>query len=249
MRTLRFIATLVALLLPANTALRAQSAPEEFARQAEILEQDLEGVAAARERARAAVEELRSLNARLAELIGDLDAPVSEMRRLERRIATALDYAYQSLQASARARASVYDQMDRLALLARQMEERPPEPISEDNPQGLWEFRLEPIGVHALVDLEFQQGGVNMALVAVGTYRSSNGNRGTLRGTFANSRMELEVLDSRQGKVAYLSGSVGLNGSLQGTWRATAPGLNQERGSGGTFSGHRVAAESDVSLD
>ncbi len=171
------------------------------------------------------------------------------MRRLEGRIATALDRAYQSLQATARSRSQLYDQMEYLAELARGLEQRAPAPISEDNPAGLWRLRLEPIGVLALVELEFQQGGLNRALVAVGTYRSSNGSRGTLRGSFANGRMALEAIDSRRGKVADLSGVVGIDGRLEGTWRAVASGLDSPPAAGGTFAGHRVASESEVSLD
>ncbi len=249
MPTLRSTPPLAALVLLACAPLSAQSAQEDFAREAQILEQDLDGVFGARERAQTAVQELRNLNSQLAALIGDLDAPVAEMRRLESRIAIALDDAYQSLQAAARARSLVYDQMDRLAALAAEMEEIPPEPISEDNPEGLWEFRMEPIGVHALVELRFMRGGVNVSLVAVGSYRSSNGNRGTLRGSFSNSRMELEVMDARKGKVADLSGTVGLNGRLEGTWSAVHSGLSEARAYGGTFTGRRVASASEVTLD
>lgn len=249
MRTLRFVLSIAALAFATGAALRAQPSAEEFARQAEILEQDLDGVVAARERARVAVDELRALNNQLAELLGDFDAPVSEMRRLEGRIATALDNAYQSLQASARARNQVYDQMEFLSELAGQMEPAAaPEPIDADNPEGLWELRLEPIGVRALVELRFQRGGVNNSLIAIGTYRGSNGGSGTLRGTFAGSRMELEVMDERRGKVAEMSGVVGLDGRLEGTWRAIQSGLGESRPAGGTFAGNRTAS-SEVSFD
>jgi hypothetical protein len=249
MRILRLAPTLaLALLIPA-TAVVAQDAQEEFLRQSEILEQDLDRYVAARERERDAVDDLRELNVQLNRLFGDMSAPVSEMRRQESRVATSLDRAYQSLQETARARALIYDQMDRLAELAGQIEERPPEPIDQDNPVGIWEFRLDPIGVSALVELEFQTGGVNSGLVMVGTYRSSNGNRGTLRGSFANGQMGLEVMDSRQGKVADMNGSVGFQGRLEGTWQAVRTGLGPDRPSGGTWTGRRVASASEVSLD
>jgi len=249
MSILRVIPTLAVAVLLSATTIFGQAAQEEFIRQSEILEQDLDRYVAARERERNAVQELRDLNSRLNTLFGDMSAPVSEMRRLETRIATALDRAHGSQQETARSRGLIYDQMDQLAELARQIEERPPAPIDEDNPQGLWEFRLEPIGVSALIELEFQTGGINSGLVMVGTYRSSNGTRGTLRGSFSNGRMGLEVMDERLGKVADLNGAVGFQGRLEGTWRAIRTGLGPDRPSGGTWSGRRVASASDVSLD
>lgn len=249
MSNLRRLPTLAAALLLTTTPLLAQSAQEEFVRQSEVLERDLDQYLSARERERAAVEELRGLNVQLNQLFGDMGAPVSEMRRMEGRVAVSLDRAYRSLQETARARSLIYDQMDHLAALALVMEERAPAPIDQDNPEGLWEFRLDPIGVSALVELEFQTGGINSGLVMVGTYRSSNGNTGTLRGSFANGRMGLEVMDQRQGKVADLNGSVGFQGRLEGTWRSIRTGLESDRPSGGTWTGRRLASASEASLD
>jgi hypothetical protein len=250
MRRLRLLETFAAIALLTAASLEAQDAQAEFVRQSEILEQDLDQYIAARERQTAAVDELRSLNTQLNRLFGDMSAPVSEMRRLESQVAASLDRAYQSLRETARARGLIYDQMDRLAVLATQIEERPPDPIDADNPQGFWEFRLEPIGISALVELKFQGGGVNNYVVMVGSYRSSNGNRGTLRGTFANGRMELEVMDRQQGRVATMNGQIGFQGRVEGTWAAVQSGLNpSDRASAGTFTARRVHDESDVSFD
>jgi len=248
MRTCRALLTAVTALLLTASALHAQDAYDEFMRQSEILEQDLDDYVRAREREREAVREVRELNAQLSDLLADPNAPVSEMRRLEARIATATDRAYRSLQETARARTPIYDQMDRLATLARQVEEVAPAPINEENPQGYWEFRFAPIGIHALVDLSFQISGVNEGYVAVGTYRSSTGRRGNLQGTFVGDRLALDVLDSREGRVATLSGRVGFEGRVQGTWKAIRSGLT-DLPSGGTWTGRRVASASAVKLD
>lgn len=248
MRTSRALLAAATTLLLTTSALVAQGAHDEFMRQSEILEQDLDAYVAARAREREAVSEVRDLNAQLTRLLEDPNAPVSEMRRVESRIATATDRAYRSLQETARARAPIYDQMDRLAALARQVEDVAPAPINSDNPQGYWEFRFEPIGVHALVDLSFQMSGLNQGNTAVGTYRSSTGRRGDLRGTFVANRLELEIVDSREGQIATLFGTVGPEGRVQGTWKAIRSGLNDVT-SNGSWTGRRVASPSDVDLD
>lgn len=248
MRTSRVLLTVATALLLTASTLVAQDAYDEFMRQSEILEQDLGGYLRAREREREAVREVRELNAQLAEMFADPNTPVSEMRRLESRIASSTDRAYRSLQETARARAPIYDQMERLATLAGQVRDDEPAPINEDNPQGLWEFSFEPIGIHALVDLSFQPSGLNQGYTAIGTYRNSNGRHGDLRGTFVGDRLELQVVDSREGQIATMFGRVGFEGDVQGTWKAVRSGLIDVP-SNGSWTGRRVASASEVDLD
>lgn len=248
MRAIRVLPAVVTALLLGTSVLPAQDAYDEFMRQSEILEQDLDSYVAAREREQEAVRELRDLNTQLSNLLADPNASVSEMRRVESRIATATDRAYRSLQETARARAPIYDQMDRLAALARQVRDDEPAPINEDNPQGLWEFRFEPIGIHALVDLSFQMSGLNQGYTAIGTYRSSSGRHGDLRGTYVGDRLELQIVDSREGQVATMFGRVGFEGDVQGTWKAVRSGLI-DLPSNGSWTGRRVASASEVDLN
>ncbi len=82
-----------------------------------------------------------------------------------------------------------------------------------------------------------------------GTYRNSNGHRGTLRGWFRANTLMLEVIDSRRGKVATLEGKVESSGRLSGTWAAVRVDLTPDQSQAGTWTAHRVSSESEVELD
>jgi hypothetical protein len=222
----------------------------EYVLESRLLENELERYLETRERETQAVQEVRRIAGQLDDVLAHPNSSVAEMRQLETAFTAAREIAYLRLKETAAARERMYQRMERLAELARGIERREPEPLADaGSPGGLWEFRFQGVEVYALVDLAFEQSGLERSWTAVGNYRTSNGHRGSVRGLFGGNRMELEVMDSRRGKVATLDGTVESGGRLQGTWTAVQTGLTPERPQAGTWTAHRVSSESDVQLD
>jgi len=229
----------------------AQDATQEYATESRLLEADLERYIEARQREAEAISRVRDLARQVDDALADPNAPVTELRTLESSFAAGRETAFDRLQETAKARLRMYDRMDRLALLAQQLEERSPEPVAAEGsgPDGRWKFSLEALGIYALVDLQFTVSGFDRSFVVSGPYRTSNGHQGTVAGTFSSNRLTLDVVDSRRGKVAVLDGVVSAQGRLQGTWQAVTTGLGGDRPQGGAWSGHRVASASEATFD
>ena len=233
------------------TPLGAIDLQTEYVVESRLLENELDRYVETRERESEAIQEVRRIAGELDDVLADPNSRVVEMRELERRLAVARETAYLRLIETAGARERMYERMERLAEVARGLEWSEPEPIREtaEGPDGLWEFRLEGIDVYALVDLSFEISGLEGGWTVTGTYRNSNGHRGTLRGLFRANRLELEAMDARRGKVATLNGTVQSSGRLTGSWNAVQTGIDPERPVAGAWTAHRVSSESEVPLE
>jgi hypothetical protein len=235
------------------TAAVAQNLESDYVMESRLLENELERYLEARDREREAIGRVRQVAAELDETLADPNAPVTEMRRLDVILESARETAILRLEETADARARMYERMDKLAQLGSEMESMQPEPVREaeadTGPNGLWKFHFHRVDVHALVDLSFQVGGLDRTWMVVGTYRTSNGHRGNVRGNFRANRLELEVVDSRRGAIAYLDGLVSSSGTLKGTWQAIESGLDPDRPEGGAWTAQRVASDSELELD
>jgi hypothetical protein len=223
----------------------------EYVLESRLLENELDRYVETRERESQAIQEVRRIAGQLDDVLANPNSPVSEMREIEAMLAVARETAYLRLKETSSARGRMYERMERLAEVARGMERREPEPVREtgNGPEGLWEFRLQGIDIYALVDLSFEVSGLDRGWTVVGSYRNSNGHRGTLRGLFRANRLELEAMDSRRGKVANLDGTVDGSGRLRGTWTAVQTGLTPDSPQAGVWTAHRVSSESEVDLD
>lgn len=231
----------------------AQNLESDYVVESRLLEEDLERYLEARERERQAITEVTGIATELDATLADPNAPVAEMRRLEGMFEAARKTTFQRLDETAEARNRMYDRMDRLAELGTAMEAQQPEAVREaeadTGPNGLWKFTFRRVELHALVDMSFQASGLDRAWIATGDYRTSNGHRGTVRGNFRASRLELEAIDSRRGVVARLDGIVSPDGTLKGTWEAIESGLDPTRPQGGSWTAQRVSSDSELELD
>jgi len=80
---------------------------------------------------------------------------------------------------------------------------------------GLWQIELAGAGIEGVVD--FRSEGT----LVTGTYRLSDGSRGSLRGTLANRRLDLERIDWDRGFDTTLRGEFNAAaGVIEGTWIA-----------------------------
>jgi hypothetical protein len=230
---------------PGSSRLVAADLQTEYDLESRLLESDLDRYVEAREREIAAIQEVRRLAGELDEVLASPTSSLAEMRSLEAALEVARDAAYLRLQETADARGRMYDRMERLAELARRFQQQEPEPAarSADGPEGLWKFHLRGIEIYSLVELEFDQSGIEGGWTVIGTYRNSNGHQGTVRGLFRSNRLELEAMDSRRGKVATFDGAVDSSGQLSGTWLAVQTGLDPGQPAGGTWTAHRVSSD------
>lgn len=250
--TLGRIALLTALVAVAlASSLAAIDLETEYVLESRLLESELERYVEKRQRETQAIQEVRRIAGELDAVLADPNAAIAQMRALEARLGVARETAYLRLTETAGVRQRMYERMERLAEVARSMKTRESQTvkIDESGPKGLWKFRLQGIEVFALVNLDFEESALAGDWPVSGTYRNSNGHRGTLRGWFRSNALMLEVIDSRRGKVATLEGTAASGGRLSGTWTAVRVDMTPDQSQAGTWTAHRVSSEAEVSLD
>lgn len=229
-------AVLLVFAVPASS----QDTHTEFTVESRLLDRDLELYTQARQRENEALREFRRLSDSVDSALMDPNAALSALRDLEARLSAARETAYLRLKETGAARLQIYDRMERLAQLARAVERSDPATLAQSGgPGGLWQIELEPLDVYGLMKLVIQ------GQLVTGSYRMSNGNRGSLRGTWAGGQLELEAIHSEQGAVATLEGRLDDEAALSGRWNS------MELGSGEAVAGSWQAylVTDDQSLD
>jgi hypothetical protein len=170
----------------------------------------------------------------------DPDATADELRAIEARYEAALGAAYRQAKATIASRRRVYDQMEKLAALGRRIEAERQAVFDAPLPGGLWRMEIPGSDLVGILQLEGEGGNVR------GTYRLSNGARGTVSGTYSGaSHLELTRSDSAGGRDAALSGNVDVEaGTVEGTWVRFELGAGQP--GSGTWTATRVSDESEL---
>jgi hypothetical protein len=184
------------------------------------------------------VQDLLADAADLERAYGDPDATVAELRALEDRYEAALAAAYRQAKTTIANRRRVYDQMDKLAALGRRIESERRAVLDAPMPGGLWRFEIPGANLVGIMKLEMNGGSVS------GTYRLSNGGRGTVSGSYGGGQLELTRFDSGgSGRDAVLRAAVDEQaGTLDGEWVRFELGAG-EPGSG-RWHAERVSDES-----
>ena len=184
------------------------------------------------------VQDLLADAADLERAYGDPDATASELRALEDRYEAALGAAYRQAKTTIAARRRVYDQMDKLAGLGRRIEAERRAVLDAPMPGGLWRFEIPGADLVGILKLEVSGGGVS------GTYRLSNGGRGTVSGSYGGGQLELTRFDSGgSGRDAVLRAEIDEQaGTLDGEWVRFELGAGQP--GSGRWHAERVSDES-----
>ena len=206
----------VALILASAAGSAAQELADmgaEFKQAARMLDVEVEEYGKARERERQDLAELRRVNAEFDKTIADPRASAADLGRLDRQIESARELAIASSRACADARRRMFDQMRVVADLLRDFEDEgvTVAPAAGDI-QGSWRLQSSN-GVSGLLVLD-----PSGSLVS-GSYRLSNGRRGSLRGTFAGDVLELQLVDNALGLIGTIEGRLDASGDLAGTWQ------------------------------
>jgi hypothetical protein len=127
--------------------------------------------------------------------------------------------------------------MDKLAALGRRIEAERRAVLDAPMPGGLWRFEISGANLVGILKLEVNGGSVS------GTYRLSNGGRGTVSGSYGGGLLELTRIDSGSGRDAVLRAEIDERaGTLVGEWVRFELGAG-EPGSG-RWHAERVSDES-----
>lgn len=202
-----------ALAVPAEPAANLESA---FSIEAGLLDEEIATYGRARARERRAIADLQRLNEQLDELTADPNASLSSFTLLEEEVGVAIEEACARTKESAAARQRMYERMRRLSGIVQEYE------TNEERRQarsggiaGVWRVEAQPIDLYGVFELDAEN------LLVTGTYRMSNGNQGSMRGTLVGSNLELEMIDSSQGAVATIKGVLDtVKGEIRGRWFA-----------------------------
>lgn len=228
------LSSVPALAAPAEPAANLQS---QFSIEARLLDEEIATYGRARAREKRAVADLQRLNAQLDELTEDPNASLSSFGGLEEEVGVAIEEACARAKESAAARQRMYERMRRLSGIVQEYE------MTEERRQarsggiaGVWRVEAQPIDLYGVFDLEAEN------LLVTGTYRMSNGNQGSMRGTLVGSKLELEMIDSRQGAVATVKGVLDtVKGEIRGRWFAFD--LSAGRPSSGDWRAYKAEAD------
>lgn len=180
------------------------------------------------------LDEARALESAFA----DPEATAAELRAIEDRYEAALGAAYRQAKTTIGNRRRVYDEMDKLAALGRRIEAERRAIFDAPMPAGVWRFEIPGSGLVGILQLE-GAGSVT------GTYRLSNGARGSVTGSYGGGLLELTRYDGSSQRDAALRATIDEDaGSLEGEW------VRYELGAGEPGSGRwhadRVSDENEL---
>ena len=192
----------------------AASSTGEYQREVQRLDTAIDRYAEVQQQEIASVRHLEEIWAMLESSAEDPDVAVGELRRLDDELERARERACELVGRSHAIRLELYDHMDTLSQLAREIDAAEIA-IPRDTPAGLWSYEASPMGVRGLLELR-----VAGSLVE-GEYRANNGNHGSVRGTFSGGLLQLDRIDADIGAAGTVEGKIDPEtGELRGTWNA-----------------------------
>lgn len=217
----------------------AQSAAADFAAESRRLEDDVTAAQSAWEEQHRLYQDLLAAAQALEGALADADASSSTLRAMEDRYSAALEAAVRQARLTSDKRRRVYDGMDRLAASGRRVEQDKKAAFEVPIPGGLWRIEVPDGDLVGLMRLTLK------GTLVSGDYRLSNGRHGSLSGTYAGGRLELQRVDSQTGRDLSLTAEVDTGReTLAGAWQRT------ELASGGpamgTWTGVRLGPGDEV---
>jgi hypothetical protein len=242
----KLVPLLLALLLGAGWPLAAQSLKTvletAFILETRLLDAEFDRYLEARQSEERALRQLRQRSSRLDQAMGDQSVPVEELRRLEGEITLAREGAFARSREVADLRQRLYLRMDRLTELGVEIERhRDRSLVATGELEGTWRVDVTPISEFGVV--EFHLDGT----VVSGSYRMSNGARGSIRGTFADNKLKLVRVDAVGGFDATLEGKLDpATGEIAGTWHTLEVGAG--RPTSGDWTAYKLSPEEERSL-
>lgn len=202
-----------------RTLLASTSSLEEsFALESRLLDAAVERYRTARDDERRVIARYEAHSEKAeSELIEFLG--VSTLWEHERRLGEARARLLEISSEVGHHRRSVYARLERLSELGAAIERhRHRQLVETERIGGRWRLEIEASDELGLMDLDLD------GTLVTGAYRLSSGAQGSLRGTYANHRLDLERVDTVQGIDMRL---VGIHdpesGEILGTWESIGP--------------------------
>jgi hypothetical protein len=179
-----------------------------------LLESELARYSQIRGREMRAVRELQRLSRGADQELSNQDRSVERLRELETQLGVARERAYSATSEAAELRRHLYTRMERLAELGEEIEQERKKTLAEfSHISGFWRIEILPQEDFGLLLLEVE------GTLVTGTYRLSDGTRGSIRGTVADNRLDLERVDAQGGSDSILEGKFDPEtGELYGSW-------------------------------
>ena len=172
-----------------------------------LLERRLASYDEAYDREEAAKVKLSQATVKLHTALGNREIPVAELRRMEAELSLANEEVLLRAKETAQLRSEIYNQMERLAELDRELG-------LGGTITGNWSIDFgEDDGKGNVI---FRSSATRIG----GTYTLDSGRRGTLGGSLIGTRVELELIDSLDGADRKLIGTLSDDGNqLRGSWQ------------------------------
>ena len=240
----RTIATLLIASIPpiaaAQTLLEVLEAQDRIENR--LFDAELARYDRARSDERQAHETLRARSQELDRALRRQRADLDQLSELESAVTTAREAAYAASRDLAAQRRQLYQRMAKLAELDAEIErERGRQLVPPSRLDGFWELELQPTGEVGLLKLRAE------GTLITGTYRTSGGRSGSVRGTIADNKVDLERIDNANGFDSVLEGEFNpATRQIKGGW--TAVDLSGGRLGGGTWTARKLSPAEEQNL-
>ncbi len=167
---------------------------------------------------------------------------LDQLAELESAVTVARETAYAASRELAAQRRQLYLRMATLAEIDAEIaSERGRALVPPSVLDGFWEIEFEPSGGVGLLKLRVE------GTLITGTYRVSGGRTGSVRGTIADNKVDLERIDNANGFDSVLKGEFNpANRQIKGGW--TAVDLSGGRLGGGTWKARKLSPAEEQRL-
>jgi hypothetical protein len=173
---------------------------------------------------------LRETLDRLNAMIGDEEVEVASLRRLEAEVSLAREAAYLRARETTDLRMEIYSRMERIEALDQVLG------IGAGRLSGNWTLNLGPDDGAGTATFRTYGDRVE------GSYQMADGHRGSFLGTLLDGRLELERIDTVEGRDRKLIARLSENGRrLSGTWQLFE--LASGRRTEGSWEGRKLDRE------
>lgn len=186
---------------------------------------------------------LRSSSDTLDRTLRNRGARMDQLTKLEAEVTEARELAYSASRDLAAHRRQLYRRMGRLAELDAEIRsEQGKQLLPPSRLDGFWELEFSPTGEVGLLKLRVE------GTLITGTYRVSGPRSGSVRGTLADNKVDLERIDNSNGFDSVLEGDFNpATRQIKGQW--TAVDLSGGRLGGGTWKARKLSPAEEENLD
>jgi hypothetical protein len=177
------------------------------------------------------------------EVLADAQLPPDRLRERDLGLRVSLETAIARSRDSADLRRQLILRMERLLELGAEIErQRDRALVKTGDLEGFWRIELTPYPGFGLLELRFD------GTLVTGTYRFSNGDYGSVRGTYANHFLKLERIEASRGFDGTMEGEHDPGtGVIQGIWQSID--LTRDEQAYGDWTAHKLSPFETEALD